>query len=112
MFQSKNLLLERFTPILFLGVAVLAWVLIQHSMATQLQQSDQLVTPSIVAPDSSQMSNEEVLEWATQIQRYGYQVTVTMQAFGTTVWLRHPNSAQWEVMFFPLSPASSPTIAN
>ncbi|MBZ0316165.1 MAG: hypothetical protein K8L91_07095 [Anaerolineae bacterium] len=107
--RSKSQLFERFTPVLFLSIAVLAWALIQHAMAVQLEDTTQPSAPSIAIPDSIQMSSEAVLEWAAQIQRYGYQVNVRLQSFGTTVWLRHPNSPHWEVMFFTLPSASSPT---
>lgn len=107
--RSKLQLFERLTPVLFLGVAVLAWALIQHAMAAQLEDTAQPSAPLMTIPDSIQMSSEAVLEWVAQIQRQGYQVTVTLQSFGTTVWLRHPNSPHWEVMFFPLPSASSPT---
>ncbi len=107
--RSKSQLFERFTPVLFLSVAVLAWALIQHAMAAQLDDANQPSTPLVVVPDSAHMSSEAVLEWAAQIQRQGYQVTINLQSFGATVWLRHPNSLQWEMMFFPMPTASSPT---
>ncbi|KAB2866381.1 MAG: hypothetical protein F9K46_02440 [Anaerolineae bacterium] len=107
--RSKSQLFERFTPVLFLSVAVLAWALIQHAMASQLEDTTQPSAPLMAIPDSIQMSSEAVLAWAAQIQRQGYQVTVTLQSFGTTVWLRHPSDPQWKVMFFPLPSASSPT---
>ena len=86
---------------LFFAVAVLAWVLIQQSLATQLEHSTHPSIHDIIMPDVSDITQETALEWAIQAQQYGYKVAITLQPYATTIWLQHPVTHQWEAIFVP-----------
>lgn len=93
-------LLYRWSPVLMIGVAVLAWVLIQHSLAARLEDAatPPVSRPALVAPTISNQAR--MWQWMAYAQRQGYQVMMTMQADGPTLLIWQPSTQQQWVVHF------------
>lgn len=92
------------TPFLLIAVAIFSLVLIQRSLARQLEESTQDVpAPALTAPLAEGViySYEVLTEWAALAQRQGYQIIWQMEPMGTTLWVWHPTNGQGWVYHLP-----------